>query len=161
MAKDKNNKTNAMRILDRKKLEYEALFYDCNEFLDGITIADRLEKPRDMVFKTLVTMGRSKENYVFVLPVEKELDLKKAAKAVKEKSVEMIFVGDILKITGYIRGGCSPIGMKKQFKTVVDLSALKYDKIMFSGGKRGVQLLMNSKNLELACGCTFEDIVAQ
>lgn len=160
MAKDKNNKTNAMRILDRKKLEYEAVFYDCDEFLDGITIADRLEKPRDMVFKTLVTVGKTKENYVFVLPVEKELDLKKAARAVGEKSVEMIFVGDILKITGYIRGGCSPIGMKKNFKTVVDLTALKHEKIMFSGGKRGVQLLMNPNDLKPACDADFCDITA-
>lgn len=158
MAKDKNNKTNAMRILDRKKLDYEAVFYESEGFLDGVTIAEKLEKPKEMVYKTLVTVGKSKDYFVFVLPVEKELDLKKAAKAVNEKSVEMIYVGDITKITGYIRGGCSPIGMKKDFKTVVDKSALLLDKIMFSGGKRGVQLIMNPKDLEIACRCEFSEI---
>lgn len=158
MSKDKNNKTNAMRIIERKKLKYEAIFYESDGFLDGITIADKLEKPRNMVFKTLVTEGKSREYFVFVLPVEKELDLKKAAKTVGEKSVEMINVNDILKVSGYIRGGCSPIGMKKEYKTVVDGSALKLDEIMFSGGKRGLQLVMNPNDLKTATNCIFADI---
>lgn len=158
MSKDKNNKTNAMRIIERKKLKYEAIFYESDGFLDGITIADKLEKPRNMVFKTLVTEGKSREYFVFVLPVEKELDLKKAAKTVGEKSVEMINVNDILKVSGYIRGGCSPIGMKKEYKTVVDSSALKLDEIMFSGGKRGLQLVMNPNDLKTATNCIFADI---
>ena len=158
MSKDKNNKTNAMRIIERKKLKYEAIFYESDGFLDGITIADKLEKPRNMVFKTLVTEGKSREYFVFVLPVEKELDLKKAAKTVGEKSVEMINVNDILKVSGYIRGGCSPIGMKKEYKTVVDSSALGLDEIMFSGGKRGLQLVMNPNDLKTATNCIFADI---
>ncbi len=158
MSKDKNNKTNAMRIIERKKLKYEAIFYESDGFLDGITIADKLEKPRNMVFKTLVTEGKSREYFVFVLPVEKELDLKKAAKTVGEKSVEMINVNDILKVSGYIRGGCSPIGMKKEYKTVVDSSALGLDEIMFSGGKRGLQLVMNPNDLKTATNCSFADI---
>lgn len=158
MSKDKNNKTNAMRIIERKKLKYEAIFYESDGFLDGITIADKLEKPRNMVFKTLVTEGKSREYFVFVLPVEKELDLKKAAKTVGEKSVEMINVNDILKVSGYIRGGCSPIGMKKEYKTVVDSSALGLDEIMFSGGKRGLQLVMNPNDLKTATDCSFADI---
>ena len=158
MSKDKNNKTNAMRIIERKKLKYEAIFYESDGFLDGITIADKLEKPRNMVFKTLVTEGKSREYFVFVLPVEKELDLKKAAKTVGEKSVEMINVNDILKVSGYIRGGCSPIGMKREYKTVVDGSALKLDEIMFSGGKRGLQLVMNPNDLKTATNCIFADI---
>lgn len=158
MSKDKNNKTNAMRIIERKKLKYEAIFYESDGFLDGITIADKLEKPRNMVFKTLVTEGKSREYFVFVLPVEKELDLKKAAKTVGEKSVEMINVNDILKVSGYIRGGCSPIGMKKEYKTIVDSSALGLDEIMFSGGKRGLQLVMNPNDLKTATDCSFADI---
>jgi len=158
MAKD-NNKTNALRLLDRAKIDYKALFYDCDDFLDGVSIAERLNESVASTFKTLVTVGKSKNYFVFVVPVAKELDLKKAAKAVGEKSVEMIHVNDILKVTGYIRGGCSPFGMKKQFMTVFDISAFDFDFIMFSGGRRGVQIKMNPKDIEKVIKCSFENIV--
>lgn len=119
----KEVKTNAMRILDRQKIPYQLNTYECGEFIDGVTIADQLGQSYDMSFKTLVMIGKSRQYYVFALPVDKEVDMKKAAKAVGEKSVEMLPVKDINKVTDYIRGGCTPIGMKKQFPTVVDESA--------------------------------------
>ena len=142
MAKEKNVKTNAMRILERNKIPYRANFYSCEEFIDGIHIADMLSQSYDMSFKTLVAVGKSKENYVFVLPVDKELDLKKAARSVGEKSVELLHVRDIRDVTGYIRGGCTAIGMKKQFKTVIHSSCLDFDEIIISGGALGVQLFI-------------------
>ena len=153
------NKTNAIRILERAKVSFKPLYYDCDEFLDGVSIANRLNEPADTTFKTLVTIGKTKNHYVFVLPVDKELDLKRAAASVGEKSVEMINVKDILSITGYIRGGCSPIGMKKQFTTVFDSSALKYDEIMFSGGKRGVQIKIKTADISKVINCSFENII--
>ncbi len=142
MAKEKNIKTNAMRILEKNKIPYRANFYSCEEFIDGIHIADMLSQSYDMSFKTLVAVGKSKENYVFVLPVDRELDLKKAAKSVGEKSVELLHVRDIRDVTGYIRGGCTAIGMKKQFKTVIHSSCLGFDEIIISGGALGVQLFI-------------------
>jgi Cys-tRNA(Pro)/Cys-tRNA(Cys) deacylase len=139
MAK-KEAKTNAMRILEKKKISYEINRYECKEFIDGIAIADMLDEPYERVFKTLVTVGKSGEYFVFVIPIHKELDLKKAAKSVGEKSVEMIHVKDINKITGYIRGGCTAIGMKKQYPTVLDDSAVGQKTIMVSGGKNGIQI---------------------
>ena len=136
----KEVKTNAMRILDRQKIPYQLNTYECGEFIDGVTIADQLGQSYDMSFKTLVMIGKSRQYYVFALPVDKEVDMKKAAKAVGEKSVEMLPVKDINKVTGYIRGGCTPIGMKKQFPTVVDESCLAFETMIFSGGKIGAQV---------------------
>lgn len=143
MAKDKNQKTNAMRILDKNKIPYKANFYECDEFIDGIHIADMLSQSYEMSFKTLVAVGRSSEYFVFVLPIHRELDLKKAAKSVGEKSVSLLHVKDIRDVTGYIRGGCTAIGMKKQYRTVIDASALSFDEIIISGGALGVQLFIS------------------
>lgn len=159
MAKDKQIKTNAMRILDRSKISYKVNFYDCEEFIDGIHVADMLSQPYEKSFKTLVMCGKTGEHYVFALPINKEVDLKKAAKAVGEKSIEMIHVKDIKTITGYIRGGCTPIGMKKQFKTVIHKSALEFDEIIISGGMIGAQILISPDALIKVTGAFTEDIV--
>lgn len=147
MAKEKGIKTNAMRILDKLKISYKVNYYECDEFIDGIHIADMLSQSYDMTFKTLVAVGKSRENYVFVLPIDKELDLKKAAKSVDEKSVELLHVKDIKQVTGYIRGGCTPIGMKKKFHTVIHDSVLGFDEIIISGGALGVQLFIAPADL--------------
>ena len=136
----KEAKTNAMRMLDRKKISYETLTYECSEFVDGMHSADLTGAPYEQSFKTLVMEGKSGSYYVFVVPIEKEVDRKAAAKAVGEKSVDMIHVKDILSITGYVRGGCSPLGMKKQFPTVFDASAGKFSEIYVSGGRIGLTL---------------------
>lgn len=159
MAKQKDIKTNAMRILDKSKTPYKVNYYSCEEFIDGMHIADMLSQSYDMSFKTLVAVGKSKENYVFCLPVDKELDLKKAAKSVGEKSVELLHVKDIKDTTGYIRGGCTPIGMKKQFRTVIHASALDFDEIIISGGALGVQLFIAPQSLMSLIGARAEDIV--
>ena len=141
MAKDKKLKTNAMRILDSKKVSYEMLSYESEDGkIDGISVAHKIGVDEKNVFKTLVAQGTSKELYVFVIPVAEELDLKNAAKIVGEKKVEMIAVKDIMKYTGYIRGGCSPIGMKKNYKTFIHESAEDLDFIIFSAGKIGHQI---------------------
>ena len=161
MAK-KHQKTNAMRILDSKKIEYNMYTYEVDEnHIDGISVAQKLNQDEKMVFKTLVAQGASKNFYVFVIPVAESLDMKKAAKSVGEKSVEMIHVKDINSITGYIRGGCTPLGMKKQFPTVVDSSAEKYDKIIISGGRIGSQIILNPQDLVKVVRGKFDNIVAQ
>lgn len=160
MAK-KEPKTNAMRILERKKISYEVHRYECKEFIDGIAIADMLHEPYEKVFKTLVTVGKSREYFVFVIPIHRELDLKKAAKSVGEKSVEMIHVKDINKITGYIRGGCTAIGMKKDYQTVLDQSASEQDKIIVSGGKNGIQVELTTEDYLKACNGSMADICTQ
>lgn len=148
MAKDKKLKTNAMRILDSKKVSYEMLSYESEDGkIDGISVAHKIGVDEKNVFKTLVAQGTSKELYVFVIPVAEELDLKNAAKITGEKKVEMIAVKDIMKYTGYIRGGCSPIGMKKNYKTFIHESAEDLDFIIFSAGKIGHQIKMNPKDL--------------
>ena len=159
MSKDKNIKTNAMRILEKKKIPFRVNYYTCEEFIDGIHIADMLSQSYDMSFKTLVAVGRSKENYVFVLPIDKELDLKKAAKSVGEKSVELLHVRDIRDVTGYIRGGCTAIGMKKQFKTVIHSSCLDFEEIIISGGALGVQLFISPSDFLLATGGKADNII--
>lgn len=159
MAKEKAIKTNAMRILDKKKIPYKVNYYVCDDFIDGVHIADKLSQSYDMSFKTLVAVGKSKENYVFCLPVDKELDLKKAAKSVGEKSVELLHVKDIKNVTGYIRGGCTPIGMKKQFRTVIHISAKAFDEIIISGGMLGVQIFISPVALSDCVGAEFEDII--
>ncbi len=158
MAKDKELKTNVMRILDKNKVPYEAFAYDVDEFIDGIHCADAIGAPHKQSFKTLVAQGKSKEYYVFVLPIEKEVHLKTAARAVGEKSVEMIHVKDINKITGYIRGGCSPLGMKKQYKTIFDISALEYEEIYISGGKIGSTVKVNTQALAKLCNGKFAQL---
>ena len=138
--KKNNEKTNVMRIFDQNKISYQSYCYVDSGVISGIEVASVLEQNPDQVFKTLVTVGSSKGNYVFLVPVNKELNLKKAAKAVNEKSIEMIKSKDLLPLTGYIHGGCSPIGMKKQFKTIIDQSAEGFATIIFSGGKIGYQV---------------------
>ena len=133
-------KTNVMRILDKEHIKYQAYDYTKLNVISGMDVAMALGENPNHVFKTLVTVAKSKEHYVFVLPVNKELDLKKCAKAVNEKSIEMELSRNLLGLTGYIHGGCSPIGMKKYFKTTIDISASNYDKIIFSGGKIGYQI---------------------
>ncbi|MBN1038636.1 Cys-tRNA(Pro) deacylase [Clostridium botulinum] len=156
----KESKTNAMRILDSSKIEYTTYNYQNKDGkIDGVAVAHKINKNEQEVFKTLVTQGHSKEFYVYVVPVAQELDMKKAAKSASEKSIEMIHVKDINKITGYIRGGCSPIGMKKAFKTFVHNTALNWETIVFSGGKIGSQIEMNPRQLENILDCTFVDLI--
>ena len=157
--KDKEVKTNAMRILDKNKIPYEVVTYTCEEFIDGIHIADQLGQPYEISFKTLVTVGKSGNYYVFVLPVDKEVDLKKAAKCAGEKSVEMLHVKDINTVTGYIRGGCTPVGMKKLFPTFIHESAERFDKIIISGGQLGAQIHLNPKELARVVNAKFADII--
>lgn len=152
MAK-KETKTNAMRILESQKIPFEAHTYECDEFIDGIHIADMLNQPYEKMYKTLVTQGASKNYFVFVIPIDKELDMKKAARSVGEKSVSMLLVKDINQVTGYIRGGCTPIGMKKQYVTRIAKEAILQDKIIISGGKLGMQIELTPENLlKASCG---------
>ncbi|ELC8398001.1 Cys-tRNA(Pro) deacylase [Clostridium perfringens] len=148
MAKDKKLKTNAMRILDSKKVSYEMLSYESEDGkIDGISVAHKIGVDEKNVFKTLVAQGTSKELYVFVIPVAEELDLKNAAKIAGEKKVEMIAVKDILKYTGYIRGGCSPIGLKRDYRTFIHESAKDLDFMIVSAGKIGHQIKLNPNDL--------------
>ena len=136
----KQEKTNVMRLLDQKKIPYEMHDYSDSGAIAGDDVASVLGEAPEQVFKTLVTVGKSKQNYVFLVPVCSELNLKKAAKAVGEKSIEMIKAKELLPLTGYVHGGCSPVGMKKFFTTTIDETALLYDKIFFSAGKIGYQV---------------------
>ena len=159
MAKEKLEKTNAIRALDKAKLTYMVHTYENDgTAVDGVTVAQKTGLPVEKVYKTLVTVGHSREHYVFVIPVAAELDLKAAARSVGEKSVEMIHVADINKLTGYIRGGCSPIGMKKQFVTRIAAAAENLDKIIVSGGRIGSQLELKPEDLKKACKGEFADI---
>lgn len=156
----KFDKTNAMRILDRAKTEYEYFTYDASDGnIDGISVAKKMNQNPKFVYKTLVTVGHSKNHYVFVIPVEAELNLKAAAKAVGEKNVEMIHVAEINKITGYIRGGCSPVGMKKQFVTVADSSAEELPYFFVSGGRIGLQIKVCPADLQKLINMKFGDII--
>ena len=158
----KNNinaeKTNAMRILEQKKIAYKSHFYDKDEAISGIEVATALNKNPKQVFKTLVTVGKSKEHYVFVIPVDKELNLKKAAAAVGEKNIGMIKSKELLPLTGYIHGGCSPIGMKKFFKTTIDNSAQNYEVIFVSGGRIGCQVELSLDSLSKAIPFLLNDL---
>lgn len=158
--KEKEVKTNAMRILDKNKIPYEVVTYQCDEFIDGVHIADQLGQPYEISFKTLVTIGKSGNYYVFVLPVDREVDFKKAAKCAGEKSVEMIHVKDINAVTGYIRGGCTPVGMKKLFPTFIHESAQSFDRIIISGGQIGAQIHLNPQDLAKVVNAKFADIIA-
>lgn len=156
--KEKEVKTNAMRILERMKIKYEILTYECDEFTDGLETADKLNLPRNLVYKTLVTTGKSKQHYVFVLPIEAEIDFKKAAKVVGEKSLEMLPLKELTPLTGYVRGGCTSIGMKKQFPTVIDASVEGLEMMYVSAGKLGVQLKLAPADLCKAANAKFADI---
>lgn len=159
MAKQKEVKTNAMRILEGLKIPFEHHTYECEEFVDGIQIADMLGLAHEKVYKTLVTVGSSKNHFVFVIPIEDELDLKKAAKAVGEKSVEMLHVKDVNAVTGYVRGGCTAIGMKKQFVTRVDQTAKGLEKIVVSGGRIGSQIALLPEDLLKAAKAEYADLI--
>lgn len=157
----KEVKTNAIRILDRNKINYELLTYECDEFIDGLHTAEKTGAPVEQTYKTLVMQGKSKKYYVFVIPIAEEVDLKAAARSVGEKSVEMIHVKDITAITGYVRGGCSPLGMKKQFPTVIDSTAEAFDQMYVSGGRIGTSVRLNPKDLAHVVRAEFADIIAK
>ena len=160
MAKQKEEKTNVMRILEQKNIPYTAHAYDHEEgvAVDGVTVAAQLGQDPECVFKTLVARGASKGIYVFCIPVAENLDLKKAARAVGEKSIEMIHVKEINALTGYIRGGCSPVGMKKQYPTVFHETAEIVDTIMVSAGKIGYQVELAPDALIELVGGTLADV---
>lgn len=150
-------KTNAIRMLDRQKAAYQVHTYDGGA-LSGVEVAAVLQQEPARVFKTLVTVGKSGGHYVFMIPVAEELDLKKAAKSVGEKFIEMLPQKELLPLTGYIHGGCSPIGMKKQFPTVVHETAANFDRIFFSAGKIGMQIETSPAVLERAVRLTYADV---
>ena len=148
-----------MRLLEQAKIHYTCHSYIETDAVSGLEVADVLGQNADQVFKTLVTVGKSGQHYVFIVPVSRELDLKKAATAVKEKSIEMIKTKDLLALTGYIHGGCSPIGMKKALMTVLDASAQSWDTILFSAGKIGYQVELNPQELLKIIRCSWADLV--
>lgn len=154
----KELKTNAMRFLDKNKIDYTVQTYECDEFIDGVHTAQALGQPVEETFKTLVAQGRSGSFYCFLLPVAAELDLKKAARSVDEKSVELLHVRDITAVTGYVRGGCTPIGMKKQFMTVVHESAAELEQFYISGGRIGTQIRLSPAELVKVIRGKFADI---
>lgn len=154
-------KTNVMRLLDKKKINYKHYSYADTDAISGIDVALVLGQSPDQVFKTLVTTGKSGQNYVFVVPVNKELDLKKAAASVREKSISMLKSKDLLSLTGYIHGGCSPIGMKKSFQTVIDKSATEFETIIFSAGKIGYQVELGLADLKKIIRFEVQDIVVE
>ncbi|MDC0759614.1 Cys-tRNA(Pro) deacylase [Brevibacillus sp. AG] len=157
----KQGKTNAMRILDKEKIAYTMLTYATDDGkIDGIAVAQKIGREKNVVYKTLISQGSSKSYYVFVIPVEAELDLKEAAKAVGEKKIEMIPVKEITKVSGYIRGGCSPVGMKKLFPTVIDQRAQSLETIIVSGGNIGVQIEMAVEGLLQATKGSLADVSA-
>ncbi len=152
-------KTNVQRILEKEKIPYVPHSFTVEEgHLDGVTAAARIGLPAERVYKTLVTRGASKGLFVFVIPVAAELDLKAAARAVGEKSVAMIAVKELLPLTGYVRGGCSPVGMKKRYPTVIDESALRFDAIAVSAGHRGMQIELSPQALGTLVGAAFKPV---
>ncbi len=155
----KNDKTNVMRVLEQHKISYEGHNYLDSGAVSGTEVAAALNEDPEVVFKTLVTVGKTGNHYVFLVPVEKELNLKKAAVAVGEKNIEMIKAKELLPLTGYIHGGCSPIGMKKQFRTVIHESASSLEKIFFSGGRIGFQVEVRVEDLKKVLKFDFADIV--
>lgn len=161
MAKSKEIKTNAMRILDRMKLSYTTHTYECDEFTDGKQTADLLGFPHEIMFKTLVTVSPDKSYFVFAIPIDDELDLKKAARAASVKSLAMIHVKEINSVTGYIRGGCTAIGMKKQYPVFMHESALTQPHIIVSGGKIGAQIELTPQDYEKACQAVFCDLIKE
>ena len=151
-------KTNVMRILDKNKISYTYYDYSKSNAISGVDVANVLNQDQNKVFKTLVTIGKTKNYYVFLVPVNKELDLKKAAISVNEKNIEMVKSKDLLGLTGYIHGGCSPIGMKKTFITILDNSAVNFDKIIFSAGKVGYQVELTLNDLKKIVSISLADI---
>lgn len=159
MAKRKIQKTNAVRLLDQQKIPYILAEYEVEEGkIDGVSVAEKIHQPVEKVFKTLVATAGKGNLYVFVIPVAEELNLKKAAKVVGEKKIEMLHVKDLLPNTGYIRGGCSPIGMKKHYPTFVDISAEQVDEMYVSAGKIGMQILITPENLVKAADGRFASL---
>lgn len=152
------DKTNVMRILDKAGVEYKSYSYEKTTDMNGIDVANAIQANPNQVFKTLVTVGKSKHFYVFLVPVAEELDLKKAGVSVQEKSIEMIRLKDLLPLTGYVHGGCSPIGMKKSFRTVIDSSAKEFDTIIFNAGKIGHQVEMTLEDLKKVIDFSLDDI---
>ena len=161
MAKEKTEKTNVMRLLEQKGIPYTPHDYRASGAVGGTEVAAALGEDPARVFKTLVTVGRSGEHYVFMIPVAEELDLKKASKAVGEKSVEMVKSKELLSLTGYVHGGCSPIGMKKLFRTTVHETAVLYDTILFSGGKIGYQIELGLSDLEKVIPLQTADVIKE
>lgn len=155
----KVEKTNVMRVLDSRKIQYTEHYYGNTEAISGMEVVSALGQQPQKVFKTLVTTGKSGNHYVFMVPVAEELDLKKAAKSVGEKSIEMLKAKELLGLTGYIHGGCSPIGMKKTFITTIHKTATDYDTIMFSGGKVGFQVEMSFEDLQKVIKVSTADII--
>lgn len=153
------DKTNVMRIIDQKKVSYTAHYYDSSKAVSGTEVAALLGEEQERVFKTLVTVSKSKQHYVFMIPVASELDLKKAAVAVGEKAVDMLPQKELLSLTGYIHGGCSPIGMKKFFKTTIHTTAADFEKIIFSGGRVGTQVEISLADLRKVIVFQLADIV--
>ena len=158
MAKSKEINTKAMRILEKNKIDFKHYTYECEEFVDGGQTADLLGLIHEVVYKTLVTVGNSKEYFVFVIPIDDELDLKKAARAVHEKSLAMIPVKDISNVTGYVRGGCTAVGMKKQYKTTISTSAEKLDTFIVCGVRIGSQLELKPTDLCKVVNGQFADV---
>lgn len=154
-----NDKTNVMRVLDSRKIQYASHSYEPDATLSGEEIAGILGEDAGKVFKTLVTQGKSKAYYVFVIPVKEELDLKKAAKAAGEKAIAMIKQKDLLPLTGYVHGGCSPVGMKKQFPTFVHETAQEFDRMFVSAGKVGFQVELSPEDLKNVVQFTYADVV--
>ncbi len=154
-------KTNVMRILEQRKIKYNSYYYGDTSAISGVEVAKVLKQNFNQVFKTLVTIGHSKRYYVFMLPVDKELDLKKASVVVGEKSISMLPVKELLNVTGYIHGGCSPIGMKKQFSVIIDISAKRFSTIFFSAGKIGYQVEVSVLDLEEKMNYFFASIVGE
>lgn len=155
----KETKTNAMRIRDRMKIPYKYEEYECDEFTDGIQVADMLGYSHELVYKTLVTVGKSGGYFVFVIPIEAEIDFKKAAKAVGEKSLELLPLKELTKVTGYIRGGCTSVGMKKKFPTVIQKDAGRLSRMYVSGGRIGIQLELAPEDLLKAAEASFADVI--
>ncbi|WP_368072634.1 Cys-tRNA(Pro) deacylase [uncultured Clostridium sp.] len=149
-----------MRILDKNKIKYDVIEYDISDGkIDGVSVAEKTNQDVKEVYKTLVTQGNTKSIYVFVIPVNEELNLKKAAKVCGEKKVDMIHVNELLKLTGYIRGGCSPVGMKKLYKTFIHKDAEVLERICVSGGKKGLQVKLSPQDLKESINAVFEDLI--
>ena len=155
----KEERTNVMRVLDQKKVSYESHSYEPDATMSGLQIAQLLGEDPQRVFKTLVTQGKSGQHYVFVVPVGAELELKKAAQAAGEKSISMIPQKELLPLTGYVHGGCSPVGMKKPFPTFIHGTAQDFDRVFVSAGKVGFQIELSPSDLAAACGGSFADLV--
>ena len=155
----KEAKTNAIRILETMKIPYEARTYECDDFVDAAQIADKLGLDHAGMYKTITTVGKSGGYYVFVVPIDDEIDVKKAAKAAGEKSIEMLHLKDLTKVTGYIRGGCTSIGMKKQYPTVIQECAAQFDKVYVSGGRIGTTLCMAPEDLKKVSRAEYADFI--